>query len=115
MTATAAGRLTDTRLTRTFARVLAEGRTALLPFVTVGWPERGDTERLVPAIVEGGGDIIELGVPFSDPIADGPTIQRTNQRALENGVTPAYALGVARQLRADGIQAPLLFMGYYNP
>jgi tryptophan synthase alpha chain len=115
MTATTSRALTDTRLTRTFERVRADGRAALLPFVTLGWPELGDTERLVPAIIEGGGDIIELGIPFSDPIADGPTIQRTNQRALENGVTPAYGLEVARRLRAGGVQAPLLFMGYYNP
>lgn len=107
--------LTDTRLTRTLKRVRAEGRPALIPYVTVGWPELGDTERLVPALLAGGGDIIELGLPFSDPIADGPTVQRTNQRALDNGVTPVYALEVARRLRANGVNAPLLFMGYYNP
>jgi tryptophan synthase alpha chain len=107
--------LTDTRLTRTFAALKAEGRAALIPYVTVGWPELGDTERLVPAIIAGGGDIIEIGLPFSDPIADGPTVQRCNQRALDNGVTPVYALEVVRRLRADGVVAPLLFMGYYNP
>ena len=107
--------LTDTRVTRAFARAKAEGRPALIPYVTVGWPELGDTERIVPARIAGGADIIELGLPFSDPIADGPTIQRTNQRALDNGVTPVYALHVARNLRAQGVTAPLLFMGYYNP
>jgi tryptophan synthase alpha chain len=86
-----------------------------MPFVTVGWPKLGDTERLVPALIEGGGDMIELGFPFSDPIADGPTIQQTNQQALANGVTPTYALEVAGKLRANGVEAPLLFMGYYNP
>ncbi|MGH9175619.1 MAG: tryptophan synthase subunit alpha [Vicinamibacterales bacterium] len=105
----------SSRIASAFARAKGEGRAALIPYVTVGWPELGDTERLVPAIVEGGGDIIELGLPFSDPIADGPTIQRTNQRALANGVTPVYALEVARRLRAGGVEAPLLFMGYYNP
>jgi tryptophan synthase alpha chain len=103
------------RIEDAFARAKAEGRAALLPYVTIGWPDLGDTERLVPAIIEGGGDIIELGLPFSDPIADGPTIQSANQRALANGVTPVYALEVARRLRANGVEAPLLFMGYYNP
>ncbi|HEX5167514.1 MAG TPA: tryptophan synthase subunit alpha [Thermomicrobiales bacterium] len=103
------------RIADTFARAKAENRAALMPFVTVGWPKLGDTERLVPALIEGGGDMIELGFPFSDPIADGPTIQQTNQQALANGVTPAYALEVAGKLRANGVEAPLLFMGYYNP
>jgi tryptophan synthase alpha chain len=107
--------LTDTRVTRAFARAKAEGRPALMPFATVGWPEIGDTERIVPALLAGGADIIELGIPFSDPIADGPTVQRVNQRALENGVTPVYAFDVARNLRAQGVTAALLFMGYYNP
>lgn len=108
-------RVRDTRLTRTLAATKAEGRAALIPYLTIGWPELGDTERLVPAVIAGGGDIIELGIPFSDPIADGPTIQRTSQRALANGVTPVYGLEVARRLRASGVEAPLLFMGYYNP
>jgi tryptophan synthase alpha chain len=108
-------RLSDTRLTRTFARRKAEGRAVLMPFLTIGWPDLGDTERMVPAMIEAGADIFELGIPFSDPIADGPTIQRTNQRALANGVNPSYALEVARRLRGNGVEAPLLFMGYYNP
>jgi tryptophan synthase alpha chain len=108
-------RVADTRLTRTFAKTRAEGRAALMPYLTIGWPELGDTERIVPAAIAGGADIFELGIPFSDPIADGPTIQATSQRALTNGVTPAYALETARRLRANGVEAPLLFMGYYNP
>jgi tryptophan synthase alpha chain len=103
------------RVASAFARANGEGRAALIPFVTVGWPELGDTERIVPALIDGGADIIELGIPFSDPIAEGPTIQRTSQRALGNGVTPAYALEVARRLREQGVEAPLFFMGYYNP
>ena len=103
------------RIAAAFARAKVENRAALMPFVTLGWPELGDTERLVPALIEGGGDMIEIGLPFSDPIADGPTIQKTNQKALANGVTPAYGLEVARRLRASGVEAPLLFMGYYNP
>lgn len=105
----------ESRIAATFARTKAENRAAFIPYVTLGWPELGDTERLVPAIIEGGGDIIEIGLPFSDPIADGPTIQRANQKALDNGVTPTYGLEVARKLRANGVEAPLVFMGYYNP
>lgn len=103
------------RVQNAFARAKAENRAALMPFVTLGWPELGDTERLIPALIDGGGDMIEIGLPFSDPIADGPTIQRTNQRALENGVNPTFGLEVVRRLRASGVEAPLLFMGYYNP
>lgn len=105
----------ESRLSAAFARAKAEGRAAMIPYATVGWPELGDTERIVAGLVEGGADVIELGIPFSDPIADGPTIQLTSQRALANGVTPAYALDVARRLRASGVEVPLLFMGYYNP
>lgn len=103
------------RIAQAFAKAKAEGRAALMPYMTIGWPELGDTERLIPAMVEGGADLIELGVPFSDPIADGPTVQRVSQRALANGVTPAYALEVAERLRSAGVEVPLLFMGYYNP
>jgi tryptophan synthase alpha chain len=66
-------------------------------------------------MLAGGADVIEIGIPFSDPIADGPTIQAASQRALANGVTPDYALEVVRRLRQGGVEAPLLFMGYYNP
>lgn len=107
--------VTDSRLTRTLERTKAEGRAALMPYLTVGWPELGDTERMVPAMIAAGADIFELGLPFSDPIADGPTIQVTSQKALANGVTPVYALEVARRLRESGVEVPLLFMGYYNP
>lgn len=103
------------RIARAFEQAKAEGRAALMPYMTIGWPDMGDTERIVPALVEGGADLIELGVPFSDPIADGPTIQRVNQRALDNGVTPVYSLEVAQRLRDNGVEVPLLFMGYYNP
>jgi tryptophan synthase alpha chain len=86
-----------------------------MPYVTCGYPNLGDTERVIPALIEGGASIVEIGIPFSDPIADGPTIQEASQRALANGVTPEYALDVVRRLRAGGVEAPLLFMGYYNP
>lgn len=116
MTAVETSRLADTRLTRMFADAKREGRAVIMPFVTAGWPELDDTERLIPALIEGGADLIEIGIPFSDPIADGPTIQRTSQRSLENGFTPEMGFEVVRKLRRGrGVEAPLLFMGYYNP
>ena len=74
------------RIAETFARLKAEGRTAVLPYLTVGYPDLETTLAGVPAIVRGGGDLIELGMAFSDPLADGVTVQKANQRALENGV-----------------------------
>jgi tryptophan synthase alpha chain len=99
----------------TFARLRSEKRTGLVAFLTVGYPALDETPGLVSALVEGGADIIELGIPFSDPLAEGPTIQRSSHQALLNGVTPAVCLDTVRDLRARGIEAPLLFMGYYNP
>ncbi len=101
------------RIAQTFARLKTEGKTAFMPFVTIGFPELATTATLVPALVEAGADLIELGVPFSDPIAEGPTIQRSSFKALENGVTLAKCFETARAIRAR-TDAPLLFMGYYN-
>ncbi len=99
-----------------FARSRAEGRTALGPFVTAGYPRMAITERLIPAIAAGGADFLEIGVPFSDPLADGTTVQRTSQKALENGTSLADCIGLARIMRErDGVTIPMLLMGYYNP
>ena len=87
----------------------------IIPFLTVGFPDMEATLELVPALVEGGADLIELGVPFSDPLADGATIQHASQVALENGVTLSTCLEVVAQLRRQGVSVPLLLMGYYNP
>jgi len=97
-----------------FHRCRAEGRIALVAYLTVGYPAPADTVPLVQALVEGGFDIVELGVPFSDPLADGATIQRASQRALANGINLARALASAAALRGT-VAAPLLLMGYYNP
>ena len=91
------------------------GTPALVPFVTVGFPNIDTSIDLAAAVVEEGADMLELGVPFSDPLADGPTIQMTSQRALEAGVTLAACIEAVRELRARGIDVPLIFMGYYNP
>lgn len=103
------------RIQATFRRIRASGRPGLVAYVTIGFPDVEATLAIVPAIVEGGADIVELGVPFSDPLADGATIQRSTQRALEQGVTLHTCLDVAARLRESGLEVPLLFMGYLNP
>ena len=103
------------RIAAAFARLRARRRTALVAFLTVGYPSVEETLRLVPALIEGGADVIELGVPFSDPLAEGPTIQRSSHHALERGVTPAICLDVVAGLRAQGVEVPVVLMGYYNP
>jgi tryptophan synthase alpha chain len=103
------------RIAETFARLRREGRLALMPYLTVGFPERQSTLDLVPALEAAGASLFELGVPFSDPLADGATIQRATQRALDNGVNLAACIETVAALRARGVQAPLLLMGYYNP
>ncbi len=92
-----------------------EGRTGLATFLTVGFPDREATLPLINAMVEGGVDIIELGIPFSDPLADGTTIQRSSQIALENGITLADCMDVCGEARINHPDVPLLMMGYYNP
>jgi tryptophan synthase alpha chain len=103
------------RIAATFARLRAEGRVAVMPYLTVGFPERDSTLALVPALEAAGASLFELGVPFSDPLADGATIQRATQRALANGITLGDCLATVRALRERGVEAPLLLMGYYNP
>ena len=103
------------RIDATLSRLRAARRTALVPFVTVGYPDVDSSEAIARAIVESGGDMLELGVPFSDALADGPTIQRTSFRALQQGVNLSTCLALLGRLRQGGVQAPILFMGYYNP
>lgn len=98
-----------------FRDARAEGRCALITYLTLGYPSPADSLKLVPALQAGGADIIELGVPFSDPVADGPTIQRASHAALQAGVTPTHCLKLAARLRNMGVCVPLLLMGYYNP
>ncbi|MFM9108480.1 MAG: tryptophan synthase subunit alpha [Chloroflexota bacterium] len=103
------------RLAGAFARARAEGRTALVPFLTAGYPTLDESEELFAALARGGADAIEIGVPFSDPLADGATIQRTSERAIANGVSLGDCLALAGRLRARGVTQPLVLMGYYNP
>lgn len=98
-----------------FSSARARGRAALMPYFTLGYPDAETSIRVIESIVGAGADLIELGIPFSDPLADGPTIQHSTQVALEGGMTVARCLALTAELRARGVVAPLLLMGYYNP
>ncbi len=102
------------RIGACFEALRARGETALIPFLTVGDPDLETTESLVLAMAESGADIIELGVPFSDPTAEGPTIQRSSQRALASGTSLRRILQLVGRLR-EQIETPLVLMGYANP
>jgi len=101
------------RLDRTFKKLQSKGQTALIPFIVAGDPDLEATEALVLKLAESGADLIELGVPFSDPIADGPVIQAAHQRALKKGVGIEGILSLTRRLK--GITPPLVIMTYFNP
>ena len=103
------------RIKTTFDRLAGEGRKALIPFITAGDPDAALTLPLMHTLVEAGADIIELGVPFSDPMADGPTIQRASERALLKGVSLHKVLGMVANFRADNNETPVVLMGYANP
>jgi tryptophan synthase alpha chain len=90
------------------------GRRALIPYVTAGYPGRDETAELLDALVDAGADIIEVGVPFSDPVADGPTIQRSSQRALENGTTLEWTIGQVSRFRSRH-ETPIVLFTYLNP
>ena len=102
------------RITEAFQRAQREGRTGLVVFLTAGYPDIDATLELVPALAHAGADVIELGVPFSDPLADGVTIQVSSQRALEQGVGLRQSLEVVGKLRDSVPETGLLLMGYYN-
>jgi len=103
------------KIQATFERLQAQGRKALIPFITAGDPDPSLTVPLMHTLVEAGADIIELGVPFSDPMADGPTIQRASERALRKGVSLRQVLGMVANFRADNNETPVVLMGYANP
>ena len=103
-----------TGISKTFNQLTERGEGALIAYLTVGYPDTKKTHRLIAALVEGGADIIELGIPFSDPIADGPAIQRAVSLSLANGARPLDALEVARMVR-EKYDVPLVLMTYFNP
>jgi tryptophan synthase alpha chain len=102
------------RIAQTFERLASQGRTALMPFLTIGYPERDSALSLAQALVAGGADMLELGMPFSDPLADGATIQRTTDIALANGVDIGFCLETVRQLRAAGMDTDGLFQPHVS-
>jgi tryptophan synthase alpha chain len=102
------------RLSSTFERLRADGRLGISMFVTTGHPHLDDTPAIVEALVGAGTDIIELGIPFSDPLAEGRTVQASSQRALENGVTVRFCIETVRKCR-ERVDIPLVLMGYINP
>jgi len=102
------------RIAAAFATARAAGRAAFIPYLTAGDPDLATTQTLVGALVRGGADIVELGVPFSDPIADGPVNQRAAERALRSGTTLARILDLCAGLRASG-GPPIVLFTYYNP
>ena len=106
--------MSQTRIGRLFERLRAEHRPALIAYITAGDPSPGRTPALVAALERGGADLIELGVPFSDPIADGPVIQRGSDRALKAGTTVAKVLDIAAAIRKHS-EIPLLLFTYMNP
>jgi len=99
------------RITSVFSQ---PGHTALIPYITVGYPTVEATLKVVPLLASRGCDIVELGIPFSDPLADGATIQKASFRALQNGITPGLCLEVAKEL-SQKVETPLVFMTYFNP
>ena len=103
------------RIASTFEQLTAQGRSALIPFFTAGDPDPESAVALMRAMVKGGADVIELGVPFSDPIADGPVIQRSSERALKHGVSLRGVIEMARTYRMEDQKTPLVLMGYANP
>lgn len=103
------------RIASTFQQLAASGRKALIPFFTAGDPDPDTCVPLMHALVKGGADIIELGVPFSDPMADGPVIQRSSERALKHGVSLLQVFELVRNFREQDSRTPVVVMGYANP
>ena len=103
------------RIPATFSRLKAQGRTALIPYVTAGFPFADITPELMHAMVAGGADVIELGVPFSDPSADGPVIQKAGDKALALGIGMVQVLDMVRSFRTQDATTPVVLMGYANP
>src|SRR5882762_7724062 len=104
----------STRISRRFSELREQGELGLVAYITAGDPSLDATLQFVLALAEAGTDVIELGVPFSDPLADGPTIQRASERALKSGTTLAGVIDLVRHIRQTS-QVPLILFSYYNP
>ena len=103
-----------TRISKRFAQLRASGELGIVAYITAGDPSLRASEKFVLALAEGGADVIELGVPFSDPLADGPTIQRASERALKSGTTLVGVIDLVQQVRRSS-DVPLVLFSYYNP
>lgn len=103
------------RISNVFDQLHDKNRVALIPFITVGDPQLNVTVPLMHAMVAAGADIIELGIPFSDPMADGPVIQRASERALANGITLHDCIDTVQKFRVHNLVTPIVLMGYLNP
>ena len=103
------------RIAKRFQQLAEQSRCALIPYITAGDPHPDHTVDLMHALVEGGADILELGVPFSDPMADGPVIQKATERALEHGVSLHDVLDMVKRFREKDSETPVILMGYLNP
>ncbi len=107
--------LSDSRVTRKFSQLARENRKAFVTFLTAGDPDYETSEQLIFGLPDAGADIIEIGMPFSDPMADGPAIQASSQRALKSGMTLKKTLDLVRRFRERDSDTPIILMGYYNP
>jgi tryptophan synthase alpha chain len=107
--------LSDNRLDRRFAALAKEGRAAFVAYIMAGDPDAATAQALLDGLPAAGADVIELGLPFSDPMAEGPTIQRAAQRALKSGMTVAGTLAMVAQFRTRDADTPIVLMGYLNP
>ena len=103
------------RIQSAFNTTKSQGQAAFMPYLPVGYPDLPTSLDLFQALADAGADLIEVGAPFSDPLADGPTIQAATQQALAHGVTSADCLATVRALRGRGVETPMLLMGYINP
>jgi tryptophan synthase alpha chain len=110
-----AANVAASRITTTFDALRRAGRTALIPYITVGDPFADTTAEIMLALAAGGADVIELGVPFSDPMADGPVIQKAAERALARGIGLTQVFDAVRSFRAQDASTPVVLMGYANP
>ena len=107
--------MTDTRIDKRFAKLAAAGRAGLVTFISAGDPDYETSKKILLGLPEAGADVIELGMPFSDPMADGPAIQASSQRALKAGQTMKRTLELVREFRHSDADTPIVLMGYYNP
>lgn len=103
------------RISDTFARCKAENRPALMPYLMIGYPDLATSEQILLSLVEAGADLLEIGTPFSDPLADGTTVQRAGQVSLSNGTRLRDCIDLVKRVRDAGVQVPMMLMGYYNP